>query len=89
MTNPEKVVSDRLTVLISGVPGFKEGKLWSFPDDGTTQSQANKLFEIVEEWKLSENVYALCSDTTVSNIGCKNGACVRELFEKETIVFGL
>ncbi|GBM87119.1 hypothetical protein AVEN_213352-1 [Araneus ventricosus] len=75
----EKVVFDRLAVLISGVPGFKEGKPLSVPTvlDGTAQSQANKVFEIVEDWGLSKNIYALCFDTTASNIGWKNGACVQ------------
>ncbi|GBM54697.1 hypothetical protein AVEN_13046-1 [Araneus ventricosus] len=44
---------------------------------GTAQTQVNKVFEIVEEWRLSENIYALRFDTTASKIGWKKGACVQ------------
>ncbi|GBM13114.1 hypothetical protein AVEN_64332-1 [Araneus ventricosus] len=45
--------------------------------DGTSQSQANKVFEIDEELGLSENISALRFDITASNIEWKNGACVQ------------
>ncbi|GBM72782.1 hypothetical protein AVEN_201559-1 [Araneus ventricosus] len=79
MTDQGKDVFDRLAALISGVPGFKEGKLFSFPAilNGISQSQANKVFEIVEDWGLSENISALCFDTTASSSEWKNGACVQ------------
>ncbi|GBN35263.1 Cytochrome P450 2U1 [Araneus ventricosus] len=56
--------------------GFKEGKFLSDPTvlDGTAQSQANRVFDIVEGWGLSENIYALCFETTASYIRLKNGA---------------
>ncbi|GBN26628.1 hypothetical protein AVEN_273651-1 [Araneus ventricosus] len=44
---------------------------------GTAQTQANKVFEIVEDWGLSENIYALRFDSTASKIGWKKGACVQ------------
>ncbi|GBO46119.1 hypothetical protein AVEN_258638-1 [Araneus ventricosus] len=60
-----------LTFLISGVPAFKEAKLFSVPAilDGTLL----QVFEIVEDWDLFENISALCFDTTTSNIEWKNG----------------
>ncbi|GBN18589.1 hypothetical protein AVEN_112906-1 [Araneus ventricosus] len=76
MTDQDKVVCDRLAVLISGVPGFKDGKLLIVPD-GTAESQTTKMFEIVKDWSLSKNISALCSDTTTFNIGWKNAACVQ------------
>ncbi|GBL84516.1 hypothetical protein AVEN_117255-1 [Araneus ventricosus] len=71
MTEQDRIVFDRLAVLISGVQDFKEGKLLSVPAilDGTAESQANKVFEIIQEWGFSENISALCFDTTASNIG--------------------
>ncbi|GBO25499.1 hypothetical protein AVEN_87254-1 [Araneus ventricosus] len=74
----DKVAFDRFAVLISGVPGFNEGKLFSVPAvlDETSQSQANKVVEIVEDWGLSKNISALRFDTTASNIEWKNNACV-------------
>ncbi|GBN45244.1 hypothetical protein AVEN_250996-1 [Araneus ventricosus] len=76
MTDQGKVI---FAVLISGVVGFKAGKLFSVPAvlDGTAKSQTNKMFEITEEWGLSENISALRFDTTASEIGWKNGARVQ------------
>lgn len=78
MTDQDKVVFDRLAVLVSVVPGFKEGKPLSVPAilDGTSQSQANKVFEKIEERGLSENISDLCFDTTASNTGWKDGVYV-------------
>ncbi|GBN37738.1 hypothetical protein AVEN_155456-1 [Araneus ventricosus] len=49
----------------------KEVKLFIVPAvlDGTAESQINNMFEIVEEQRLSENISALCFDTTDLNIG--------------------
>ncbi|GBN05589.1 hypothetical protein AVEN_114005-1 [Araneus ventricosus] len=79
MTEQEKVSLDGLPVLISGITGFKEGKLLRILDilDGTSQSQANKVLVIVEDWGLSENISALCFNTTASNIEWKKAACVQ------------
>ncbi|GBM02210.1 hypothetical protein AVEN_142218-1 [Araneus ventricosus] len=79
MTDQDEVVFDRLAFLISGIPGIKEGKLFRAPAilDGTSQSQANEVFVIVEDRGLSENISALCFDTTHSNTEWKNGACVQ------------
>ncbi|GBN05588.1 hypothetical protein AVEN_114004-1 [Araneus ventricosus] len=79
MTDQEKVDLDGFALLISGTTGFKEGKLFRVPDilDGTSQSQANKVLVIVEDWELSENISALCFNTTVSNIEWKKAACVQ------------
>ncbi|GBM13549.1 hypothetical protein AVEN_123968-1 [Araneus ventricosus] len=75
----DKVLSDSFAVLISDIPCFKEGKLLSVPaiQDGISQSQVNKVYEIAEEWGLSENISALCFDTTASSIGWENGANVQ------------
>ncbi|GBN29301.1 hypothetical protein AVEN_28725-1 [Araneus ventricosus] len=76
MTDQDKVVSDRLPVLICGVSGFKEGKCLIVPD-GTAESETTKMFEIVKDWNLSKNISALCFDTTAFNIGWKNAVWVQ------------
>ncbi|GBO11627.1 hypothetical protein AVEN_237824-1, partial [Araneus ventricosus] len=76
--------------LRKNVPGFRDGKLLRVPKKLDETEVTNKVLEIVEEWLLSENIYALCFDTTASNIGWKWCMCpVRESFEKEATVFGL
>ncbi|GBM84804.1 Thyrotropin-releasing hormone receptor [Araneus ventricosus] len=60
----------------------KEGKPFSVTAilDGTSQSQANKVFVTDEDWELTENISSLCFDTTDTlTLICSP---VREPFEK-------
>lgn len=64
---------DRLPVVVTngevekllGVPSLENGK-------GLTQ--ANAIYDVLEDWGLLETVKALCCDTTASNLGNKNGS---------------
>lgn len=43
---------------------------------GTGRQQARAVFDLLKEWDLDEKVEALCCDTTASNTGRIQGACV-------------
>jgi len=73
LTGKEKV--DRLPVILSGggmcqligVPKLAEG---------TGEAQASAVAHLLDEWKVTNRVAAMCFDTTSSNTGRTNGACV-------------
>ncbi|KAL4090628.1 hypothetical protein QTP88_025427 [Uroleucon formosanum] len=54
---------------------------------GTGSDQANAVYQTLVDWCLAENVQAFCSDTTASNTGRLNGACVllEQLLEREIV----
>ncbi|CAH0552463.1 unnamed protein product [Brassicogethes aeneus] len=54
---------------ILGVPLLESGKA------------ASAVYQLLEEHQLSESVKALCCDTTASNSGRINGACVLHIYE--------
>ena len=56
----------------------KISQLLSIPklSSGTGKAQSDAVFDAVSEWKLENDVAGLCFDTTMSNTGHKNGACV-------------
>lgn len=66
---------DRLPVIVSfegitqllGVPKLERG---------TGDQQANTIFNIINDWGITNKVQALCCDTTASNTGRLNGACI-------------
>ena len=66
---------DRLPIVVSGV-GAEQ--LLSVPKllEGTGQRIATSVDCTIHEWNLKDQVKGMCFDTTSSNTGCKNGACV-------------
>ena len=44
---------------------------------GTGENEANAVYSLLEEWKLTEKVQALSFDTTPVNTGRHNGVCKR------------
>lgn len=66
---------DRLPVLLTS---GNDEKLLGVPalENGTGISQAQAIYEVLEDWGLSHTVKALCCDTTASNLGHINGAAV-------------
>jgi hypothetical protein len=51
-------------------------------ENGTGESQAQAVYELIEkDWNLSDQVKSMAFDTTASNTGKTNGACV--LLEKK------
>src|SRR6478609_12047720 len=66
---------DRLPVIVSGA-GIDQ--LLGVPKlpSGTGEAQASAVARALEEWGLIDRVSAMCFDTTSSNTGRVNGACV-------------
>ena len=91
MEDPHKKRSDRLAILISGTPGYELGKLLGVLEivDSTGSSQATATFSLVQQWDLADNIVGLSFDTTASNSGWQNGACVKIeiLLEKKMFYF--
>ena len=74
---------DRLAVVLSGnTPDCLEGKLLSADliASSSGDCQANKVVETLEKWGVVDSVKGICMDTTLSNTGKYQGACV--LIEK-------
>lgn len=61
------IVTNSEVEKLLGVPPLKNSK-------GTTQ--ANAIYEVLEDWGLSETIKAFCCDTTASNLGMKNGSAI-------------
>ena len=85
MEDPHKKWSDRLAILISGTPDYEQDKLLGVPEivDSTGPSQATATFSLVQQCDLAD------FDTTASNSGWQNGACVKIeiLLEKKLFYF--
>ena len=76
LTGDQKV--DRLPIIVSG---SSIEQLLAVPQlsAGTGQAMADAMLETVSSWGLKDQIKALSFDTTSSNTGRQNGACV--LFE--------
>ena len=44
--------------------------------DGKGLTQAEAIFTAIQDWGVTENIKAICCDTTASNLGCRNGAAI-------------
>ena len=69
----EKV--DRLPVLVTGTD---TEQLLGVPKltSGTGKAQAAAALSCLNDWNICDNVKGICFDTTASNTGCFNGACI-------------
>ena len=67
---------DALSVLVSGPPNHKEGKLLGVQqlERGSGKAQAEATYDLLEVWNLEEKIQALVFDTTAANIGWNRGA---------------
>jgi hypothetical protein len=67
---------DRIAVIVTG---NGQEKLLAIPkmDRGTGEAQANACIEVIDKWNLRSQIKGLVFDTTASNTGLHNGACVR------------
>lgn len=79
---------ERLPILISF--GDKE-QLLAVPklESSSGKDQAKAVSNALSDWNLKENVQIMCCDTTASNTGRLNGACVllEHKLEKELLLF--
>jgi hypothetical protein len=77
---------DRLPIVISA-SGVE--KLLCIPKlaSGTGQAMADAIFKVVSDWGVTDNIKAFSFDTTASNTGKKNGACVllERLLQREVL----
>ena len=64
-----------LSVLVSGISNYKEGKLLGVQklDSGSGKAQAKASYDFLEQLNLKQEVKSLVFDTTASNSGWKNG----------------
>jgi hypothetical protein len=71
--------SERLAVLVAGLPDHKGGKLLGVPviPDGTGTTQTAVTYALTQEWSVENAIFGLVFDTTAFNSGWKNGACVK------------
>ena len=67
---------DALSVLVSGPPNHKEGKLLGVQqlERGSGKAQAEATYDLLEVWNLEEKIQALVFDTTAANTGWNRGA---------------
>ncbi|KAG0710556.1 hypothetical protein GWK47_022574 [Chionoecetes opilio] len=68
-------IAERLPILVSG-DGIQ--KLLMVPKlaAGTGVLTGQAVYDAAKEWDLVDNIIGMCFDTTVSNTGLKEGACV-------------
>jgi len=66
---------DRLPIIVTGF-GLCQLLKVSKIVGGTGKNQATAVVEALEEWSVHERVVGMCFDTTSSNTGIHNGACV-------------
>lgn len=77
---------DRLAIIVTS-----EGKeqLLGIPEisSSTGQDQAMAVYEEVTNWNLEKKIQALCFDTTASNTGRINGACINieKMFDRDLL----
>ena len=79
---------ERLPILIS----FEEKELLlAVPklDSSSGKAQAKAVLDVPHDWNLDDQVQIMCCDTTASNTGCLNGACVllEHRLERELLLF--
>lgn len=83
-TNPNRELRkqkiERLGIAVSGNGEHKTLSMKKL-DNGTGESTATAVFNVVKEYKATKHIIGMSTDTTGSNTGDKKGACV--LFEKE------
>lgn len=76
-TNPEnpKCNVDRIAVGVTGLNIEKVLGIVKIPT-GTGAAQAKATFQLLTIWEVVDDIVGMCFDTTASNTGSRNGACV-------------
>lgn len=73
LTSKEQV--ERLAVLVSGDETMKLLGVPKLPN-GTGQAMATAVFNLIQEWNLTDRINFMCFDTTASNTGVHAGTCI-------------
>src|SRR6218665_3325061 len=71
-----KELVDRLPVILSGLGVSQLLGVPKLHGGGTGEAQATAVAQLLQEWGVVDRVSAMCFDTTASNTGRRNGACV-------------
>lgn len=66
---------NRVVILVSGGGNEKILEVAKC-ESGKGEDEAQKIFEALKKWKLTDKIRAMCFDTTASNTGPYKGACV-------------
>lgn len=74
-TLTSKGIVDRLAVLMSGEGTMKLLGVTAM-HNGTGEALAAAVFNLVEEWNLTNHLHCMSFDTTVSNTRLVSGTCV-------------
>jgi len=86
--NARNSKEERLPIVVSF--GNKE-QLIAVPklDSSTGREQAHAVWNAIIDWNLEEKVQILCCDTTASNTGRLNGACIllEQKLDRELLIF--
>ena len=80
--------TDRLAVVVSGCDVEKVLGIIKLPS-GSGQAQAKATFQLLNLWEVSADTVGMCFDTTASNTGPVNGACVllEKLMDRNLLYF--
>lgn len=78
LTDINKENKENLSVLLSGLPDYEEGKLLAVPviPRGTGEEVAKATFKVSNKLKINSTIRGLVFDKTASNSGCRIGACI-------------
>ncbi|KAG0723483.1 hypothetical protein GWK47_005486 [Chionoecetes opilio] len=68
-------IAERLPILVSG-DGIQKMLMVPKLAAGTGVLTGQAVYDAAKEWDLVDNIIGMCFDTTVSNTGLKEGACV-------------
>ena len=81
-----KATVERIAVLVTGEDIVKLLGIPKVPN-GTGIAQATAVFDMIQEWEITDDVKFMSFDTTASNTGRKAGACVilQEKLRKELL----
>ena len=66
---------DRLPIIVSG-RGVSQLLKVSKVSGGSGENQSSAVVQCLKEWNLQSHVVGMCFDTTSSNTGVHNGACI-------------
>ena len=88
----EHFKQENLAILVTCPPDFDEGKLLGIPKVSNAKGVTTKdaILELLEEWGISLDIFALVFDTTSSNSGIRKGAAVliEQALDYKVLYFG-
>jgi len=87
-SSDQKANVDRVAVAVSG---YEVNKILGITktSSGTGKAQATSVSQLLNLWEVADDTVGMCFDTTASNTGAKNGACVllEQQLDKQLVYF--